>query len=356
MKSKTLVVPERVVLYERDSLLLILAGQADEQAVSLLQQTTYGTKGVRYQQTGQAEKIHQLHHPYFFHLYHHQELIGFYSLDQRPVTFPNASVTGYYGRYLAVRHDMQGKGYGQLLKSTAIDYIERTVPAPYLFYSYIEEKNTRSMAASLKESFRSVAQLKTFMFRRFSPNIDHRFRQSSLVDPASSLKLVERQFAQYGFQNFININYQNHYFTLEENGSILAGAQANPIVWKLVQIPGILGQVIKHIAPMVPGLRRFFNPARQTFIVLEGVYVDNTRPELLPILLESILAHFNAHTAMWQIDEKDPLIPLLTSRDMGRFSQFQSGVTTHVMVKAVGLPATIELGKEPAYVSCFDYS
>ena len=283
-------------------------------------------------------------------------MIGFYCLDQRPIGFPDGSVAGYYGRYLAVRDDAQGKGYGQRLKSTAIDYISYNVPTPYLFYAYIEARNTRSMAASQRENFRSVAQLKTYLFRRFAPRIEPRFRPISTSDPARARQLVESQFAHYGFQNFININYQNHYFTLEEQGCILAGVQANPIRWKIVQIPGKLGPFIKYVAPFVPGLRRFFNPARQAFVVLEGVYVAKNRPDLLPVLLESVLAYFNLHTAMWQIDEKDPLMRLLTDRQMGRFSQFQPGVTTHVMVKAVGLPPTVEPGREPVYVSCFDYS
>lgn len=350
------VTSRQTTLYEHNSLSLSVSAQVDERAVALLQQTTYGTEGVRYRQTGQETKIHQLNNPYFFHLYWRHELIGLYCLDQRPVGFPDTSVSGYYGRYLAVRENVQGKGYGQLLKTTAIDYIGQNVSAPYLFYSYIEAKNTRSMAASLKENFMSVAQIKTFMFRRFSPKIDARFKVASLTHPAQALMLVQNQYAGYGFQNFLNINYQNQYFTLEEDGHVLAGVQANPIFWTLVHIPGKLGPLIKYVAPFVPGLRRFINPSRQAFVALEGVYVQNGRTELLPILLESVLAHFNLHTAMWQIDEKDPLILLLTNPQMGPFSQFQPSVTTHVMVKAVGLPPTVELGRDPAYVSCFDYS
>lgn len=356
MKRHQTVTPQQTTLYERDLLSLTVSAQIDERAIALIQQTTYGTEGVRYRQTGQENKINRLHNPYFFHLYQHQELIGLYCLDQRPVGFPGASFPGYYGRYLAVREDVQGKGYGQLLKTCAVDYIGQNASAPYLFYSYIEAKNTRSMAASLKENFTSVAQVKTFMFRRFSPKIDARFKEASLTHPAQIQKLVQIQYAKYGFQNFLNINYQNQYFTLEEGGHVLAGVQANPIFWTLVHIPGKLGPFIKYVAPFVPGLRRFFNPSRQAFVALEGVYVQNGRTELLPILLESVLAHFNLHTAMWQIDEKDPLIRLLTNPQMGPFSQFQPGVTTHVMVKSVGLHPTVELGKDPAYVSCFDYS
>ena len=356
MKSETFLAQASTILYEQNGLSICVLNQADQRAIKLLQQTTYGTKGVRYRQISQVETIQRLHNPSFFHLYDHHELIGFYCLDQRFVSFPSNSLPGYYGRYLAVREDMQGKGYGQLLKSTAVKYIERTAPAPCILYSYIEAKNTRSMAASVKESFTSVARLNTYMFRRFSPVKDKRFRPISLMESNAILALVKGQYAHFGFQNFININYKNQYFILEEDGQVLAGVQANPILWKILQIPSPFGALAKHIAPYIPGFRRFFNPSRQAFVVLEGVYVDPTKPELLSVLLESVLAHFNLHTAMWQIDKKDPLVPLLASPTMGRFSHFQPGVITHVMVKPVGNLSEIDFCSNPAYVSCFDYS
>lgn len=356
MKSAVIIRPEQALIYQQGPLSLFVSNQADPNAISLLQHTTYGTEGIRYRQTGQEDKIDQLHDPYFFQLYSHQKLIGFYAIDQRPIGFPETWVTGYYGRYLAIQDDFQGKGYGQLLKSTAVDFLTKSAHHPHLFYSFIEAKNTRSMKASHKENFVSVAHFKTYMFRRFSPKLDSRIRMASLTAPSMALRLVQRQFVHFGFQNFVNINYQNHYFTLEENGRVLAGVQANPVVWKLVHIPGLLGPVIRHIAPSLPGLRRFFNPSSQSFVVLEGVYLDENRPDLLPVLLEGVLAHFRTHTAMWQLDEKDPMMALIKAQKMGLFSHFQPGVTTHLMVKSIGLPATIELSKAPAYMSCFDYS
>lgn len=356
MESNHPIASEQTTLYQKASLRLCVSTVADQRAVALLQHTIYGTKGIRYCQTGQKTKISQLHNPYFFHLYQRQELIGLYCLDQRPLGFLGESFSGYYGRYLAVRDDVQGKGYGQLLKTTAINYISQNVSAPYLFYSYIEGKNTRSMAASVRENFESVAELRTFMFRRFSPKKDARLKMASSNDIDKIQNLVQSQYIDYGFRNFLNINYNNNYFFLEENGRILAGVQANPIVWKLVHVPGKLGPFIRYVAPWVPGLRRFFNPARQSFVALEGVYIGEDQNHLLPVLLESVLAHFKVHTAMWQIDHKDPLNQLLHSPDMGRLSQFQPGVTTHVMVKAVGLPSSVELSRAPAYISSFDYS
>lgn len=344
------------IVYQQDSLFLLVSTKPDPNIIALLQQTVYGTEGIRYRQTGQAERISQLVNPFFFQLYDQQTLIGLYCLDQRPVGFRGQYIPGYYGRYLAVRADKQGKGYGRLLKSTAVDFVAQHHQDPYLLYSYIEAKNTRSMAASVHEQFTSVAKLSTFLFRRFSPRIDARFRTLSPDESALAQRLVAAQYAQYGFQHFTHINQYQSYYVLEEAGQIVAGVQASPIQWQFVHIPGRLGPLIRHVAPHIPGLRRFFNPSRQSFLTVEGVYIAPGREELLAPLLESALAQFGQHTVMWQIDERDPLRSLLSDHRMGWLSQFQPGVTTHVLVKAVDLPVSIDLRNDPVYVSSFDFS
>lgn len=357
MQFTSNLLSEPTLLHEQNGLVLSASKQADPQAVALLTQTLYGTDGIRYRQTGQAHRIEQLSDPLFFQLYDsRQTLIGLYCLDKRTVGFRSELVPAYYGRYLAVRTDQQGKGFGQLLKATAVEYTQTRQSAPYLFYSYIEAKNTRSIAASNRAGFTSVAQLGTYMFRRFTPRSDRRVRPLRPDESALAHRVVADQYAQYGFQHFTHINAQRPFFVLEERGRVMAGVQASPIQWELVHLPGRLGSLLRHVAPHVPGLRRFFNPASQLFLTLEGVCVTPGQSDLLAPLLESVLAHHNMHTAMWQIDERDPLRPLLTTSGMGPLSGFQPGVTTHVMTKTVCLPTSIILDRDPVYVSSFDYS
>lgn len=345
------------LLYELNGLVVSVSSHADPRAVALLTQTLYGTDGIRYRQTGQAHRIEQLSNPLFFQLYDsHQTLIGLYCLDKRSVGFRGELVPAYYGRYLAVCADQQGKGFGQLLKATAVEYVQARQSDPYLFYSYIEAKNTRSIAASYRAGFTSVAQLSTYLFRRFTPRPDRRVRSLQPAESALAHQLVADQYAQYGFQHFARINAQRPFFVLEERGRVVAGVQASPIQWELVHLPGRLGSLLRYVAPHVPGLRRFFNPASQLFLTLEGVCVATGRADLLTSLLESVMAHYKMHTAMWQIDERDPLRSLLAAPGMGPLSGFQSGVTTHVMTKAIGLPTSTILNRDPVYVSSFDYS
>ena len=90
--------------------------------------------------------------------------------------------------------------------------------------------------------------------------------------------------------------------------------------------------------------------------MLEGIYLRADRADLLPILLESVLAHFGLNSAMWQLDEKDPHVSLLQQAKMGHFSGFEKGVKIHVMLKQVNMAALNPSAHAPYYVSCFDYS
>ena len=325
-------------------------------AEALLKRTVYGTNGVRYRHTGQEQKVSQLHNPRFFELVQDGQLIGLYCLDERQIQAGINPIKAFYGRYLAVDDQHKGKGYGRLLKKEAIQYVEKHVAKPFVFYSYIEEKNTRSVAISAGEGFRSVAILKTFIFRRYSPRINPRFRQLALSQIPEICRLLERTYAKYTFRTFAHIGYQTNYFVLQEGDEIIAGIQANPVCWQFLNMPGLGGWAMMHLLPALSITRRFFNPANYAFVVLEGLYLKKGAENRLYALLESILAHFGLHSALWQIDTKDPHLPLLTDPQAGALSGFQKDVRTHAMVKAMGIHEDQLALNLPQYISCFDFA
>ncbi|MVM33881.1 GNAT family N-acetyltransferase [Spirosoma sp. HMF4905] len=343
-------------IYRHGDLVLTVGHRIDPAAVDLLKRTIYGTRGVRYQHTNQETKINDLVKPLFFHLRQADRLIGTYCLDERTLEMGSVQTTGFYGRYLAVEETYSGKGYGRLLKQQAMTYVEQQTPSPFLFYSYIEAKNVRSVAISQKEGFQSVATLKTYFFRRYSPVQDKRFSVATANDLHHIQPVLNQVYRSYRFKTFAHIGYQNQYFVLKEQGQIVAGVQANPVCWRFYQMPGVMGWVLMNLVPLVSATRRFFNPARNEFVVMEGLYYQKGRPELLRILLESVLAHFGLHSAMCEIDQSDPLVPQLLHSSMGALSGFEKGVNTYVLVKATGLSEHHVQAKSPVYVSCFDYA
>lgn len=347
--------PESEIIYQQNDLMIVVERVADLTAVALLKRTVYGTKGIRYQQTGQQEKIGQLVKPLFFLLYRNDTLIGMYCLDERLILVASGPIAGFYGRYLAIDDSHKGLGYGHLLKQEAIRYVESHTEGAILFYSYIEEKNTRSLAISSKQGFYLVAVLKTFIFRRHSPRPDPRFTRLEPSELADLRRLLNDRYQDYSLKTLTHIGYQSNYFVLKEEGEIVAGIQANPVCWQFLHMPGVRGWVMMNLLPLVSMTRRFFNPTNYRFIVPEGIYLKKGCESLLPVILESVLAHFNLNSALFQLDEKDSVLSLLTQRESGLLSGFQP-VKTHVMIKHRGLPDESLPTGRPVYVSSFDFA
>ena len=343
------------ILIQSPLLTLVVKSVADPEAIHLLRQTVYGTNGLRYRQTGQEYKMYQLNNPYFFHLYVEGHLQGFYCLDQRQVTCQWGNVNSFYGRYLAVSEAYQRRGYGRLLKSEAINYIERTISTPYLLYSYIEEKNVRSLALAKENGFQSISQLKTFVFRRLSPVADSRVNRLPGTDSGIVTTLLDNQYADYNFRLFAKVGEHGNYFGIKDGSKLIAGVQANRVSWEFLAMPATTGWIMMNILPKLPWLNRLFQP-RYSFLALDGIYLKPVNKEVFIQLLESVLAYSKLNSALFQIDSRDRLFPLLSH--MGVFSGFQKGITTHVLVKPYGLTAdqVEQVCNSPAYLISFDYT
>ncbi|MFD1141012.1 GNAT family N-acetyltransferase [Larkinella insperata] len=343
------------VLLQNDTLELVVKSVADAAVADLLKTVVYGSHGIRYRHAGQELKVGLFKNPLYFHLYVSGTLRGFYCLDRRTVPGPAGPIDAFYGRYLAVTEAFQGRGYGRLLKSEAVRYVENQVSPPYLFYSYLEEKNVRSMRLSKQQGFASYGQVKTFVFRRLSPRPDSRVARIPAADLPAFLPRLRAAYHSYALYTDARIGYQGNYFGLQEGHEWVAGVQANPVSWQFLNMPGASGWLMMHVLPYLPRLNRLFSPAYR-FIALEGLHLQPGKEALLPLLLEGVLAHFQLSSALIQIDSQDPLLPTVTT-NMGLFSGFEP-VHTHVMIKAHGLtPAQLErLRQAPFYSSSFDYT
>ena len=341
-----------------NGLRLTVASTLEPAGLAILQWAVYGTRGIRYVQTGQDVKAANLHDPLYFHLYLDAQLVGVYCLDRRSLTGFNQPVTGYYGRYLAVSDTAQGLGYGKLLKQAAVAYVDQNTPGTHLFYSYIEEKNTRSMAISERMGFRSVATLKTFFFRRWRPTPDDRVQQATTDDISELVSLLQQTHKGHTFTTFARIGYQQQYYLIRKQGQIVVGIQANPIRWQFRQVTLFgflrLGNWFIRAVSRLPLLSRLLNLENYRFAALEGVYLRPGYENLLPALLDGVLHRQGLYTAMLLIDERDPMVARLRTLANG-LGGFKEDVRTHVMVRAVGIAADM-LGYSPVYVSSFDFA
>lgn len=346
---------DKLTIYSHEGLVISVDEKPAPACIQLLKRTQYGTNGIRYYQTGQEQKINDLKKPLFFHLELQGELIGMYCLDERQLGVATGYVKGFYGRYLAIDQQHAGKGYGQLVKNVAVHFVTSIISEPHVFYSYIEEQNTRSMRISERQGFASASTLGTYIFRRYSPKSDSRFSSLKLSEVNELKSRLTDYYRHHTFRTFAGIGYSDNYYALKEGGEILAGVQANQVQWRFAAMPGVGGWMTMNLVPLLPATRRFFNLEAYSFVALEGIYLKPGYEHLLYPLLESTLAEFGLHSALWLIDDKDPIRQLLSQPGSGLLSGFQKGIKTHVMVKEEGLSVDKLQTAQPMYVSSFDF-
>jgi len=351
--------PGPTVVYAAEGIRITVDQAASPQGIALLQKTMYGTNGPKYSHTGQEQKVAHITGPHFFDFWVGEEVVGTYCLSERQLQTPSGSVTSFYGRYLAIAPAYSGQGYGSLLKTEAVRYLERITAGAHLFYSYIEEANARSMRISAKEGFTSLAQLEALVFGRLYPQKDWRFARLPSDELGAMRALLTTAYQSYSFVQLDHLYDDQNYFVLRENGEIIAGVQANPVLWRIVEMPGLSGRIMLNVLPHLPILKRIINPSQYAFAALEAVYLKPGREPELFVLLESVLAHFQVTSALLMLDTNAPLSRLLkSSGKLGILNSLKKNIYTEVMVKLNGLTTdgVKQSPQQPLYTSAFDYT
>jgi GNAT superfamily N-acetyltransferase len=344
------------IIFQNKEVKIVLELLPNTDAIKLLKKSIYGTNGPKYTHTGQEVKIMNLKNALFFRLIKDENTIGFYCLCKRIISSNQGTYAGFYGRYLAVDSAFQGKKYGNLLKNIAVEYVGENGEKPLAFYSYIEENNVKSLNISKREGFTSIATLKTTLFTRISPKANERLEQIKTEEVENFKVLLTQYFSKYSLLNLENINYQNNYFVIKHQGEIVAGLQANPVEWKIVEMEGLSGKILMNVLPHLPILKKIFNPNAYQFLAIEGVYLKaGFEHELYP-LIEGVLHHFSVYSALFQLDSNDFLIEIFNKNgNLGILNSIKKDITTHVMIKTHGI-STIKNDDEVVYVSSFDFT
>jgi GNAT superfamily N-acetyltransferase len=350
--SKGIIVQSSII-YQEGQISISVGQTFDNAIIALLKKTIYGTKGPKYQHTGQELKLKSLKNPIFFTLRKREEIIGFYCLCEREVGVGEDKYFGYYGRYLAVDENYQRNGFGTLLKKVAAEYVENHSTSPSILYSYIEENNTRSLNISQKLGFTSISTLESIIFSRLYPKTDNRVSRIKEAELSEILEKLESQNAHTILRTFENINYKNNYFVLKENGRIVAGLQANLTRWKIVEMEGMRGKILLNVLPHIPILKRLINPQKYDFLAIEGIFLESNYDDYLFPLIEGVLHHFSMTSALIQLDSQSSHLKFFKEKgDLGLLNAMKKDVKTHVMIKSFHGDLPIPQGE--SYVSSFD--
>jgi hypothetical protein len=114
-------------------------------------------------------------------------------------------------------------------------------------YAYVEKENTRSWDFTEIMGFETVGRIKTSFFSRFNPKKDPHVQSLAEADKKHILSGLREFYQEHTFYTEQNIFFGNEYLVWKDKGEIVAGCQANPEVWKLVEYPGPLNKLFLKV-------------------------------------------------------------------------------------------------------------
>ena len=348
----------------------------------LLSNTILGTPGkFRYRHTSFNTKLKFLGQIYFLVLKKSGSLLGCIAFSRRHTFYKKDTVPSWYIRYFSVRSSLQVKSHklkrkkkpqkeksrgDSLLKHTVQQFFDDPVQLDdtlgnnsdgQLVYAYVEKENLRSWNFTEIIGFETVGRIHTTLFSRFNPVMDQHVHQVTEMDKESVLGQLREFYRDHTFYTEQNIFYDNNYLVWKEDGKIVAGCQANPEAWKLLDDPGLLNKLFFKVLLRLPILSRRFDPGFLKFVALEGIWYKDGFEKCLSRLFESACAHHDLYLAMIWLDARSPVFN--TIHDIGRLGVLDSLINPAIGDIRIKFNHCTEEHRRyyydrPAYISCFD--
>ena len=229
----------------------------------------------------------------------------------------------------------------------------------HILYAFIESNNERSKNIVHQAGFEYIRSFLTVAFSRLKPK---KYNSVSLLadsDRDKMKQLLNQYYSGHSFYTDGFIFDQHKYYVLKEGKEIVAGVWAMPTVYKIYDIPGIWGWVIRKFLPVLPYFRRLFPSDELRCLVFDAIYCKKGQEKRLASLFESVLAVEGFYTSLMWLDDHGDLYERMRSEvKMGPLDRMLNAKPGLVYAKFVNLT---DQDKEkfydaPAYISGYDFS
>lgn len=376
--------PKDVLKYLKLSVQVVQ--EPDEDIRMHLKNTILGTPGkLRYRHTSFDTKLPFLGRIYFFTLRKSEKLLGTVAFSLREIQTLKKPLDAWYIRYFSMwaplrdptfrrkrmkrleKKKHREKPHGDnLLKNFGQPYFDdpdkllsgnRESKSSSLIYAYVERENLRSWNFSQVMGFETVGKIHTSVFSRYNPKKHPMVSPIEESEKAAHLDNMREFYSGHTFFTEQNIFFGNHYLVCREKGEIIAGCQANPEVWDLVDYPGGFNMILMKYGTRLPVIRRMFDPGHQKFIAVEGIWFRKGYEKCLHPLFETACAIHGYHNALIWLDESSPVLKALQSLGKpGIISKLLKPAVGDIRVKFNNYPDEDKkvYFDRPAYISCFD--
>ncbi len=319
----------QTIILQYKSLTLTHEPEALPDVREAIKNTVLGNPGgTRYRHLDALRKIEEIKPLHFFPFRKDGNLISVLALAERITYLKGIPYYTYYVRYVSFNtvytvknlkfseQDARMQRMGNSFMKEGIKKHAETFPfvlkddsanpTKKLYYAFVEASNIRSLNYTTF-FFEKIRNITAITYSNLFPRHDKRV---TLITSSELNRVTELLQSAYAGHSFFRLNKEkllSNYYVFVDNNEIVAGLQAQVANWKIEELPGWFGRVIKIILPYMPVLSRLIKPKRFTFLTFDTLYCREKYDHLLPVLFRSVCAIKKVYVAMIYIDTEDPL-------------------------------------------------
>ncbi len=339
--------------------------------VELLKKNIIGTPGksMLYQHLEVQKKLNFISDPYYVNLSKGDDVIGTCCFCSRSTLNSSRLINSFYLRYftfkssyrtkfrvaskIARKQSFLRKEINQLLDG---DGLGDRASGSFFHYAYVDPENYRSALLCNEFGFEPVRTFSTVIFHRMNPQPNLKIEKISTAHISQVKEILTNFYKGYNMFSFENLfRLSDYYIIRDDNGNMVAGAQATPDNWKVLELPGINGKIILNLFSSLPYFSKLIKK-KYRFISLEGIFVTPGHEKVLEQLFESLLSINNRNSAMLWLDRDTQLYRTIKSLKLGVLNTINKEVTANVICRFQNIDDDnkIIFKNNPAYISGID--
>lgn len=347
--------------------------------LALLSETIFGTEGaLRYRHRDIDKLIYKLEGRRVMSLRRRGKILGTVLILHRLLRNAGDPFPGLYVRYLSMmqhrpggkpetRKQKRSKGADapkslvrEMLKEISDHELARAqeeVGKGAVLYAYVEQNNVYSRNLCLSLGYVPVRKLLTAIFSRLLPKRIEGVREIRTDEKDWMADRIRDFYKGYSFvPDDLGLEFGNCY-VLEKDGARVAGLQAIPQDWDIVELPGFGGWFMLNVFSKIPLLGRMFDGKTLNFNAFSSVWYEPGHEYAITMLMEHASAVSKRQMGMYWADTGcEVMKSVLASGKLGFVNNVVSSNEADILVRALHAdPAAGDpFFDKPAFVNALD--
>ena len=322
--SASLLSPPTATIIAEDAergLTLSAVPELRDEFVTLIEQATFGTSGLRYRRLDVASQIERLPDPTFIEMRRNDELVGTYVLAGSQLSFEGMQIRGVYRALLTVTEQETGNGLGRWMMSNTLDWVGRRAGETgesVMTWGCVEERNEPSLHLLQSLGLEKLGALESMMVYLQWPRPEPRISEVDAELLGAVMEGRDATVKDCGLTQQVDTDW----LALVVDGEIKVAARAALVRVNMETIGGFWDSAYRHLLRYVPPARLRFNPENFSYVRISDPVVQPDGIGLWADFISGLMARCDTHMAMFVLDPRSRARRLLNhGRVFGRLGR-----------------------------------